>query len=157
MKERSMRVSDIMSRDPITIRGEESCHEAAVRMAKYKVRHLPVVDRRGLLEGIVTDRDLRHHLLAKTVTGELGRRPAAPVLEQTRVVDVMSCPAFVTAPDDDLGAAATRMRERHVGALPVVEGRQLIGIVTETDLLRRVLDADAESHIDVADVVVSYP
>lgn len=152
-----MRVSDIMTADPITIRGEETCREAAARMASHKVRHLPVVDRRGLLEGIVTDRDLRHHLLAKAASGELGRRPAGPLLEQTRVVDVMSSPAFVTTADADLGAAAGRMRERHVGALPVVDGRQLIGILTETDLLRRIVDADAEADVAVSEIVVSYP
>jgi acetoin utilization protein AcuB len=152
-----MHVSDIMTRDPITIRGEETCREAAARMASHKVRHLPVVDRRGLLEGIVTDRDLRHHLLAKASTGELGRRPAGPVLEQVRVVDVMSSPAFVTTADADIAAAAARMRERRVGALPVVDGRQLIGILTETDLLRRILDADADADLAVSEIVVSYP
>ena len=152
-----MHVRDIMTADPITIRGEETCREAAARMASHKVRHLPVVDRRGLLEGILTDRDLRHHLLAKAATGELGRRPAAPLLEQTRVVDVMSSPAIVTTADEVLGAAAARMRERRVGALPVVDGRQLIGILTETDLLRRVLDADADAALVVNEIVVSYP
>ena len=152
-----MRVSEIMTAHPITIRGEENCREAAERMASRKVRHLPVVDRRGLLEGIITDRDLRHHLLAKAATGDLGRRPAGPLLEQTRVVDIMSSPAFVTTADADLGTAAGRMRERHVGALPVVDGRQLIGILTETDLLRCILDADAAADVVVNEIVVSYP
>jgi acetoin utilization protein AcuB len=152
-----MKVSQMMSADPITIRGEESCREAAARMAAHKVRHLPVVDQRGLLEGIVTDRDLRHHLLARAESGDLGRRPAARVLEGVRVVDVMSSPAFVTTADADLSAAAARMRERHVGALPVVDGRQLIGILTETDLLRHIIDADTEADLDVTEIVVSYP
>jgi acetoin utilization protein AcuB len=152
-----MQVKQIMTSDPMTIRGEETCREAAARMASRKVRHLPVVDRRGLLEGIITDRDLRHHLLSKAVTGDLGRRPAARVLEQVRVVDVMSSPAFVTTADADLWTAAARMREHRVGALPVVDGRQLIGIVTETDLLRRILDAEAEADLDVTEIVVSYP
>lgn len=152
-----MQVKQMMSADPITIRGEESCYEAATRMSRHKVRHLPVVDRRGLLEGIVTDRDLRHHLLSTRVAGELGRRPAARLLEQARVADVMSSPVHVTTADEDLPSVAARMRDHRVGALPVVDGRQLIGILTETDLLRRIVDADAEADLDVATIVVSYP
>ena len=152
-----MLVKEMMSVDPITIRGEETCYEAATRMSRHKVRHLPVVDRRGLLEGIVTDRDLRHHLLSKVVSGKFGRRLAARVLEQVRVVDVMSSPAFVTTADTDLPSAAARMREHRVGALPVVDGRQLIGILTETDLLRRIIEADAEANLDVTGIFVSYP
>jgi CBS domain-containing protein len=49
------------------------------------------------------------------------------------------------------------MRDHRVGALPVVDGRQLIGILTETDLLRRIVDADADADFDVATIVVSYP
>jgi CBS domain-containing protein len=152
-----MQVKHLMSNDPITIRGEETCHEAASRMLRHKIRHLPVVDRRGLLEGIVTDRDLRHYLLSTAMARELGRQPAARLLERGLVVDVMSSPAFVTTADEDVETAARRMREHHVGALPVVDGRQLIGILTETDLLRQIVDADTEAVLDVTGIVVSYP
>jgi acetoin utilization protein AcuB len=152
-----MQVKSLMSRHPITIRNEESCHEAALRMCRHKVRHLPVVDRAGLLEGLVTDRDLRHYLLSTAVAHELGRQPVKRLLEKGRVVDVMSSPAFVTTEGEDLEQAASRMREHHIGALPVVDGRQLIGILTETDLLRRIVDADTEADIEINEIVVSYP
>jgi acetoin utilization protein AcuB len=157
VKGEAMQVKELMSNNPITIRGEETCHEAALRMSRHKIRHLPVVDRRGLLEGIVTDRDLRHHLLSSAMARELGRQPAARLLEKGCVVDVMSSPAFVTTADEELDKAALRMREHHVGALPVVDGRRLIGILTETDLLRRIVDADAEASYEVTGIVVSYP
>ena len=88
--------------------------------------------------------------------GRAGSR-AHHLLKHGRVVDVMSAPAFVTGADVDLVDAVGVMRERHVGALPVVDGRQLIGILTETDLLRRILDADAEADVAVSEIVVSYP
>ena len=152
-----MRVKELMSAEPVTIRGEETCYEAAVRMARHKIHHLPVVDRRGLLEGIVTDRDLRHHLLSTGVAGELGKRPVARLLEKVRVVDVMSSPAYITTPDADLAEAVLRMRTYHVGALPVVEGRGLVGILTETDLLRRITEADTESELEVTAFLVAMP
>ena len=152
-----MQVKDLMTHHPITIRNEESCYEAAVRMSQHKVRHLPVVDRRGLLEGIVTDRDLRHYLLSTAVARDLGRQPVKRLLEKGCVVDVMSSPALVTTESEDLERAASRMREHHIGSLPVVDGRQLIGILTETDLLRRIVDAEAEADFEIREIVVSYP
>ncbi len=150
-----MKISELMTVGPITIRGEETCNEAALRMRDHKIHHLPVVDRRGLLEGIVTDRDLRHYLLSATVACDLGKRPAARLLEKARVVDVMSCPAVVATADEDLETAVFRMREHRVGALPVVDGRTLVGIVTETDLLQRIVDADGVAELHVTGVIVT--
>jgi acetoin utilization protein AcuB len=152
-----MKVRDLMSTAPITIRGEETCQEAALRMRDHKIHHLPVVDRRGLLEGIVTDRDLRHYLLSATVACDLGRRPAARLLEKARVVDVMSSPAFVAAPDEDLETAVLRMRDHRVGSLPVVDGRKLLGIITETDLLQRIVDADGAAELHVTGIILDFP
>ena len=73
------------------------------------------------------------------------------------MVDVISSPAIVAAPEEDITVAVRRMRDHHVGSLPVVEGRRLLGILTETDLLRRITDADAETEIEVTGFVVSYP
>jgi CBS domain-containing protein len=57
-----MQVKELMSRELVMIGATESCLDAVVRMQRAHVRHLPVVNRDGLLVGIVTDRDLRHHL-----------------------------------------------------------------------------------------------
>jgi len=68
-----MRVSELMSRDVVTIGDTETCHEAVEQMCRRKVRHLPVLDREGALVGIVTDRDVRHRLFAPTSTGRSAR------------------------------------------------------------------------------------
>ena len=86
-----------------------------------------------------------------------GRLSATHLLEQVRVVDVMSSPAVVTVPGDDVSVAAARMREHRIGDLPVVDGRQLVGILTETDLLRLIVDADAQAPVDLTEIVVAYP
>ncbi len=49
------------------------------------------------------------------------------------------------------------MRKHRVGSLAVVDGRRLVGIVTETDLLRQVCRLDASTAADVAEIIVSYP
>lgn len=104
----------------------------------------------------MTDRDLRHHLLAPEVITELGHVPVSKLLETARVREVMSWPVLVTCADADLTTAVATMRDRRIGALAVVEGRRLTGIVTETDLLRRIIAADCDDP-DVAAIVVSYP
>jgi CBS domain-containing protein len=151
-----MLVKDVMSTDPTLISADDTCRGAVSRMCQRRVRHLPVVTREGLLEGIVTDRDLRHYLLSPRLAGELGRVPVTTLLEQARVRDIMSWPVFVTSPDTALVDAVKLMREHHVGAIPVVVGRRVLGIVTETDLLRQIVAADTTAA-DVACIVVSYP
>jgi acetoin utilization protein AcuB len=149
-----MRVSEVMSRDVVTIEPAASCREAVARMHRARVRHLPVVDRAGLLVGIVTDRDLRHRLFVPGAFSAGGPAPLDALLGTTVVREVMSSPAVVVAPGDDLEAAARRMVEDRVGSLPVVETGRVVGIITETDLLRRIVGAD--SGVD-ADIIVSYP
>ena len=131
-------------------------------MHRHRIRHLPVVDTAGRLEGIVTDRDLRHYLLSPAVLPSLGREPVAGHLKKARVQDVMTRPVFVTAPETDLKDAVSVMRERRVGALPVLEGRRLVGIITETDLLRRIVAAEPTAtgtpeDDSTAAIIVSYP
>jgi acetoin utilization protein AcuB len=151
-----MKIKDLMSANPVLVRGDETCRDVASRMCQRHVRHLPVVNREDLLEGVITDRDLRHYLLSPSVIGQLGRVPVTTLLEHVRVRDVMSWPVFVTSPETDLVDAVKLMRVHHVGALPVVEGRQVLGIVTETDLLRQIVAADTTVR-DEACIIVSYP
>jgi len=98
---------------------------------------VPVVDD-GRVVGILSQRDL----LQLTNQGR-DRSAAASVrearaLEQTFVRDVMNQKVITIGPEASLAAAARLMLEQRVGALPVVDAReQLVGIVSESDLLRR--------------------
>jgi CBS domain-containing protein len=121
------------------------------------VRHLPVVDPNGELVGIVTDRDLRHHLFDPRVLKELGIIAMDTLLNAVRVADVMSSPAVSVRAGDELIEAARLMLEDKVGSLPVVEGGRVVGIITETDLLREICRADQSRSPEVAEIVVSYP
>lgn len=153
-----MRVSEVMSHDVVTIGAAESCREAVARMHRARVRHLPVVSGSGRLEGIVTDRDLRHQLFAPGVFKDLGTVPVEALLATVPVRAVMSAPVVTVRPGDDLQAAARLMQERKVGSLPVVDGDAVVGVLTETDLLRRIVLADAQcTDPGVGDIIVSYP
>ena len=152
-----MRVGDVMSRQVVTVEESESCQVALTRMHRARVRHLPVVNRVGDLVGVMTDRDLRHHLFAPDVYGQLGDRPVAALLDAAPVKAIMSAPAVSVGPETELMDAARRMRGEKVGSLPVVERGRVVGIITETDLLRQICRADAACPPEVAEIVVSYP
>ncbi len=152
-----MKIRDLMSANVRTIRDTESCREAAAVMAQARVRHLPVVDEARRLVGIVTDRDLRHRLFHPAVFPEVGTVPVQTLLGAVRVREIMSRPVVTARPDDDLEAAARLMLEDKVGSLVVVdEAERVVGIVTETDLLRRIVQADRDAA-DVESIIVSYP
>jgi CBS domain-containing protein len=57
----------------------------------------------------------------------------------------------------ELAEAARLMREEKVGSLPVVEGRRVLGILAETDLLRQICRADAACPPECAEIIVPYP
>jgi acetoin utilization protein AcuB len=156
-REAAMKVSQLMSRNIVTIDPSDSCREAISRMHGARVRHLPVVDPAGHLVGMVTDRDLRHHLFDPRVFKEVGTTAVDILLKVVPVSDVMSSPVLSVESDDELVEAARVMLEDKVGSLPVVEQGRLVGIVTETDLLRQICRADQSCPPDVAEIVVSYP
>jgi acetoin utilization protein AcuB len=152
-----MHVKELMSREVVMIGPSESCLDAVVRMQRARVRHLPVVDRTGTLVGIVTDRDLRHHLFSPPVFAALGTTRVDVLLDEVRVSKVMSSRVVTVEPGASLADAANTMRSRCVGSLPVVENGRMVGIVTEVDLLREIVRADATCGPECAEVIVSYP
>ncbi len=151
-----MKVSEIMSRRVVTIGRYESCCDAVTRMHRAKVRHLPVIDDGGQLVGIVTDRDLRHRLFSPAIWHHIGSVPVDTLLKSVRVDEIMSSPVITTAPGDELEVAARVMLEDKVGSLPVVEDGRVVGIVTETDLLRRIVETDTASP-EIEEIIVSFP
>jgi acetoin utilization protein AcuB len=129
-----MSVRDRMSRRVTTVRPEARLSEAAQLMRQRKIRHLPVVDRAGRLVGIVTARDLRQALFAPAVEAET--EDVLGLLETLAVGDVMTRSVLRVRPATSIQDAARLMHERKLGALPVVDGERLIGLLTETDVLR---------------------
>lgn len=151
-----MRVKDLMSRQVLTIGVSESCLDAVARMHDARIRHLPVVNDQGLLVGVVTDRDLRHYLFSPPVFKDLGLIGVDILLKAVPVAEIMSAPVITAAPEDELMDAAQFMLEEKVGSLPVVERDRVVGIITETDMLRRICRVDASSP-ECAEIIVSYP
>jgi CBS domain-containing protein len=113
-------VRALMTPSPvISVQADESLEHAATLMRHGLVRHLPVLRARRLC-GLLVDHD---------VLAALHRRPRA------KVSDIMQRSIETTAPDEDAAVAATQMLAAHVGALPVVDGARLVGMLAESDFL----------------------
>lgn len=152
-----MRVRDVMTRNVETIGAAAPAQAAIGRMVTGKVRHLPVVNALGGLVGVLTDRDLRHHLFSPGVFEQIGRVSSDELLKAVTVKQIMSSPAISVRADDHLETAARLMVECKIGSLPVVENDRVVGIITETDLLRRIVITEEARRPECGAIVVSFP
>jgi CBS domain-containing protein len=133
----SMKIKDIMARDITTLGRNDSLDLADEVMTLGRIRHLPVIDE-GRVVGVVSQRDLFKSALA--VALGYGETAQKKLLKTLRVKEVMSEPAISISPEATIKEAARLMLEKKIGCLPVVQGHTLVGLVTETDLLRYVVD-----------------
>jgi acetoin utilization protein AcuB len=132
--EESLRVKDVMVRAPVTVRATATVGQAWRLMRDRKIRHLPVLDGDGRLVGIVTDRDLRQVIFEPSIQERLGNLPRA--LNVLAVRDIMTWGVITVAPETDIRKAARLMHKEKIGALPVVEGGRVVGMLSETDVLK---------------------
>jgi acetoin utilization protein AcuB len=137
-----MRVRELMTGGLITAGPESAVLDARSLMQKERIRHLLVTDKQGELLGIVTDRDIRLNLPSQATS--LSVWEINHLLTRLTLDKVMTRSVITVGPDREARDAAQLMLEHRIGALPVVESGRLVGIITETDLLRAfVRNADA--------------
>ena len=120
----------------------DSIQHARELMEKYRVNQLPVVVDGGLV-GIVTDRDLRDAFHSVFDSASLQRRKPAVGATDPRTVaveNVMTPHVSTVSPGTPAGDAVRLMRKQRVGAIPVVEGNRVVGILTRSDVLDAFLD-----------------
>ena len=123
-----MRVDSYMSRAPITVRGDTDYWKAFEIMREKNLHHIPVVNENDRIVGILARRDLK---IAAMHFGEAN----------VEVSEVMRSPVVTIAPGEPLAEAARQMVEHRFGGLPVLDDdEQIVGILTETDLLRALID-----------------
>ena len=130
----AIRVSDVMARPPVTVYWGATVGAAWQLMRTRRLRHLPVLDDADRLVGIVTDRDLRQVILDPAIQEQLGNVPKA--LNILAVKEVMTWGVVTTRPDIEIREAARLMHEQKLGALPVVDGGRVVGILTERDVIK---------------------
>ncbi len=138
MSHSDARVKDIMAKEVSTLGRNDTLDLADNVMTLDRIRHLPILDE-GRVVGVVSQRDLFRSALAAALG--YGEKAQKTLLRTIRVKEVMSEPAITVSPEATVKEAARLMIENKIGCLPVVEGHALVGIVTETDILRDVVSS----------------
>ncbi len=121
-----MYVADYMTPDPLTVFEREPVELIRRTLEGHGIHHLPVVDRSNELVGIITYRD--------TVTGK--RANDRPLL----AADIMTRDVVVVHPQTPLGDAINILSRERFGALPVIVGRHVVGMLSTHDMLRLLQD-----------------
>lgn len=136
MKANSIKVIDVMSKDPLTVSPSDTVGKAEDLMYENHYRQLPVVENKQLI-GIVSDRDIRSFLAQSSLLEPEERARAL----RTKVTNIMTSKPLTVSPDDDLREAVELLIEEKIGGIPVMDESQgLMGIVTYVDVLRFLLN-----------------
>jgi CBS domain-containing protein len=130
-------VKDWMTPDPIVVSPATTLPEAHDLMVKNNIRRLLVVDSKKL-KGIVTRGDVRGAEPSEATS--LSIFEVNYLLARLTVEKLMTTDMVTVGPDDPVGKAANVMSENKVSGLPVVEGDELVGIITESDIFRMVVE-----------------
>ncbi len=131
--EPGLRVRDLMTREVRTLQRNDPISLADELMKVGRFRHVIVLDEEGEVSGLVSHRDIVHGALAWTLG--VGVKAHQQALASQPVKNVMQTRLVFAAPDEPLEHAAARMIERKIGCMPVLDGRELVGILTEGDFL----------------------
>ena len=139
-----MNVSSIMSRDVVSCSPRDTLNDAARRMWERDCGCIPVIDGGGAVVGMLTDRDA---CMAAYMRG--GR------LVDIQVGDVMSREVKSCRPGDSLGSVEQAMRDHQVRRMPVIDGRELVGIVSINDLALAAQNGNGAKGIPTTDEIAS--
>jgi acetoin utilization protein AcuB len=129
-------VQDWMTPAPETVDPECTVTAARRTMDAGGFRHLPVVEE-GRVIGIVSDRDLRSAW--RSIEPPAGRKEVETHLDRITVRQVMTQKPLVVGPHTSLADAARLLVDHGVGALPVLAGEEIVGILSESDALRALM------------------
>jgi acetoin utilization protein AcuB len=133
-----MFVHERMSHPVITVHPEIPIQDALALMRRESIRRLPVVDARGNLVGIVSDHDLLH--ASPSDATSLSIWELNYLLSKITVEQIMTKNVISVTPDTPVEEAARIMADHKIGGLPVLRGKELVGIITETDLFKIFLE-----------------
>lgn len=131
---KTMRVKNRMTRAPITASTNTTYNEALRLMKNNNIHHLPVVNKKGDLVGIVTKSDMLEAEPSRVST--LSIFEIAALLDKVTMDQIMSHPVKAIGGDCSISEAAHFMLEEGIGCLPVMEEGKLVGIITDNDIFR---------------------
>ena len=147
-----MLVKDRMSSSPVTITTDTSLKDAIDLVRGSPFRHLPVLDENDKLVGIVTEKSLVY--ASPTSTTTLSVFEVDYILSRTKVGQVIQGEVISVGPNLPIEEAARVMIDHRIGCLPVVVDDKLIGIISDTDIFRVLVEGLGGGHPSLRITVV---
>jgi len=138
-----MFVSEWMTKKVLSITPDASVSDAVKLMKENSIKHIPVVSE-DRIKGILSDRDIKEFSPSKATTLDIYELNY--LLANTRVKDIMKSSVFTTTPDTPVEEAAMIMHDQNIGCLPVVENSRLVGIISDKDIFRVLIDITGVRH-----------
>jgi len=128
-----MRIRDMMTKNPITVDSETLVLDAQKIMKENNIRRLPVIDK-GKLVGMITKHDLLE--ASPSPATSLSVHELNYLLSKMKVKEIMKKNPVTLTPDTPFEEALRVGQEKKIGAFPVVDKGKLVGIATESDIVR---------------------
>lgn len=135
-----MLVKDWMTKTPLCLQAKDSLMHARALMKRHSVRHLPVLSGERLI-GLLSDRDLRNYTPSYCSTLDVYEMHA--MISKLTVDDAMTPRPITVTPETPMAQAGVLMLKKKIGSLPVEEDGRVVGILTETDVIRALVSAEA--------------
>jgi CBS-domain-containing membrane protein len=150
-----LQAKDIMTRDVVTVDGNQSVHQLAKTLAEKRISGVPVVDEQGKIIGIVTESDLIDRTKKVHIPTVMRLFDSFVFLESpermekdfkkmaaSTVKDIASQDIVTVAPDTPLDEVATLMSEKKVHTIPVLENDSLVGIIGKSDIIHTIAQGE---------------
>ncbi len=127
-------VASLMSHPVFSLSRNDTLMDVRQLMDLANIRHIPVTDNDGNFEGLVTHRDLLQFTISKLA--DIMPEEQEELDKDILINDIMRTDVLCVNADTDLKEVATILYNHKYGCLPIVDGKKLIGIITEADFLR---------------------
>lgn len=133
-------VRELMTESPRSTRADTPLRDAAREMVRSGIGALPVIEADGLLVGMLSERELMRHMLSLASINGSTPRPQSGVERARRTVrDVMTRQVLCVSPDQPIAEVASLMTNKDVDRVPVVQEGRLVGFLTRSDIVRKLI------------------
>ena len=133
-----MLVKDQMTPNPVCGHPEMPVTEAQALMQEHKFRHLPILDADNKLVGLITQRSLMHAI--PDDLDQFGPFVVNYVLAKLQAHNIMVRDVITIGPDTTIEEAARIMADNKIGCLPVIQEDELVGIISDSDIFRIMME-----------------
>jgi CBS domain-containing membrane protein len=134
-------VAEMMTTGAKTLTKADSMADVQAAMLKFSCHHIPIVANGAELVGLVSQRDVLR-VAESSLIGDTGRINP----DELKIADFMTSDVFTVQPETSLRKAAIYIRTQRYGCLPVVAGKQLVGIITDSDFVNIAIDLLEQIH-----------